>query len=135
VLPMIITSVVVSSYVLTNHGLNPVDDGHDVVAASTTVTVPKVINRLHSNFSYHTEHHLFPTMNSKYYPLVGALFKERFPDRYHCIPFLHAWSGLWRNAIAATRHGAPRPASTARQSDERQAAPARLHGGAAQPAT
>ncbi len=129
ILPLFITSAVVSSYVLTNHGLNPVDDGHDAVAASTTVTVPKVIDRLHSNFSYHTEHHLFPTINSKYYPLVGALFKERFPDRYHCIPFLEAWSALWRNAIAASRRGA-RPGTLA--ADDK-VAPARRLGGAAQP--
>jgi fatty acid desaturase len=116
ILPLFITSAVVASYVLTNHGLRPVDDGHDVLAGSTTVTVPKYVDVLHSNFSYHAEHHLFPTMNSKYYPLVADLFKARYPERYHRIPFLQAWSGLWRNALASPRRGeqdttiaAPRP--------------------------
>jgi fatty acid desaturase len=107
ILPLFITSTVVASYVLTNHGLRPVDDGHDVLAASTTVTVPKVVDVLHANFSYHAEHHLFPTMNSKYYPLVADLFQKRYPDRYHRIPFLQAWAGLWRNAIASPRGGEP----------------------------
>jgi fatty acid desaturase len=107
ILPLFITSAVVASYVLTNHGLRPVDDGHDVLAASTTVTVPKLVDVLHANFSYHAEHHLFPTMNSKYYPLVAELFQTRYPERYHRIPFLTAWSGLWRNAIASPRRGEP----------------------------
>jgi fatty acid desaturase len=124
VVPLLITSAVVASYVLTNHGLRPVDDGHDVLAASTTVVVPEFVNTLHSNFSYHTEHHLFPTMNAKYYPLVAALFKARFPDRYHCIPFSEAWHELWRNSIASPRRDAPAPAPAVRLTAEGQAEPA-----------
>jgi fatty acid desaturase len=107
ILPVFITSAVVAWYFFTNHGLKPIDDGHDVLAASTSVIVPEVFNRLHSNFAYHTEHHLFPTMNPKYYPLVGALFRDRFPERYHCIPIAQAWAGLWRNAVASPHVGAP----------------------------
>jgi fatty acid desaturase len=125
ILPVFITSAVVSWYFFTNHGLKPVDDGHDVLAASTTVVVPEVCNKLHSNFSYHTEHHLFPTMNPVYYPLVGDLFRKRFPDRYHCIPISEAWSGLWRNAIASPHVGASEPSATPRPGvDDRQAEPA-----------
>jgi len=105
-MPLFITSAVISAYILTQHGLRPVDDGHDVLAASTSVLVPKFVDVLHANFSYHAEHHLFPTMNSKHFPLVAKLFRERFPDRYHCIPFSEAWSGLWRNAIATRRRTA-----------------------------
>jgi fatty acid desaturase len=112
---------VVASYVLTNHGLRPVDDGHDVLAASTTVTVPKLVDVLHANFSYHAEHHLFPTMNSKYYPLVAELFQTRYPERYHRMPFLTAWSGLWRNAIASPRRGEPDTAVAAPPAGEPRA--------------
>ncbi len=107
IVPVIITSAVVSWYFFTNHGLKPVDDGDDILAATTTVTVPELCNKLHSNFSYHTEHHLFPNMNPKYYPLVSELFRKHYPDRYHCIPIVEAWSGLWRNAIATPRRGDP----------------------------
>jgi fatty acid desaturase len=111
ILPVFITSAVVSWYFFTNHGLKPIDDGRDVLAASTTVMVAEICNRLHSNFAYHTEHHLFPTMNPKYYPLVGALFRQRFPEHYHCIPISEAWAGLWRNAIASPHRGVPQPPS------------------------
>jgi fatty acid desaturase len=107
IMPVFITSAVVSWYFFTNHGLKPVDDGHDVLAASTTVQVPEICNTLHSNFSYHTEHHLFPTMNPKYYPLVSELFRRQFPEQYHCIPISEAWGGLWRNAIASPHVGLP----------------------------
>jgi len=108
ILPVFITSAVVSCYFFTNHGLKPIDDGRDVAAGSTTVLVPAFCNLLHSNASYHTEHHLFPTMNPKYYPLVSGLFRKHFPEHYHAIPIVQAWAGLWRNAIAAERRTRPR---------------------------
>lgn len=110
VIPAVITSAVTSWYLFTNHGLKPVSDGHDILASSTTVTVPKFCDVLHSNFSYHTEHHLFPTMNPKYYPLVGELFVKLFPEQYHRIPMSEAWSGLWKNEIASPRDEEAKPA-------------------------
>ena len=124
ILPVFITSAVVSWYFFTNHGLKPVDDGHDVLAATTTVTVPDVFNKLHSNFSYHTEHHLFPTMNPKFYPLVGGLFQKRFPEQYHRIPISEAWAGLWRNAIASPHRGAALTPAPRNDDAETQAEPA-----------
>lgn len=103
IVPFIITSVVVSFYFFTNHGLKPVGDGDDALAASTSVMVPAPLNKLHVNFAYHTEHHLFPNMNSDYYPLVGELIRKHFPERYHRVPVTTAWAGLWRNTIAAPR--------------------------------
>jgi fatty acid desaturase len=108
--PVVVASAVVSCYGFTAHCLKPIDDGRDVLAASTTVTVPELCNTLHSNVAYHSEHHLFPTMSSKYYPLVGNLFRTHFSDHYHCIPIAQAWSGLWQNAIASPRRGEARTA-------------------------
>ena len=105
-IPVAITSAVVSWYFYTNHCLNPIDDGHDILAATTSVIVPTVCNKLHSNFGYHTEHHLFPNMNSAYYPLVSKLLQTHFPGHYQRIPIWRAWSALLRNPIAATRRGA-----------------------------
>jgi fatty acid desaturase len=116
ILPVLIASAVVSCYFFTNHGLKLIDDGRDVLAASTTVLVPALLNTLHSNASYHTEHHLFPTMNPKYYPLVSAQFRTHFADRYHAIPIVQAWSGLWQNAIASERRARPRNAGPQRES-------------------
>jgi fatty acid desaturase len=107
VVPIAVTSAVVSWYFYTNHSLKPVDDGSDIVAATTSVIVPGVFNKLHSNFAYHTEHHLFPSMNSAFYPLVSKLLQEHFPGRYQRIPIWRAWRVLLRNPIATSRRGAP----------------------------
>jgi fatty acid desaturase len=94
-LAVCVTSVVIMVYIATNHMLNPLGDGRDPVAATTSVTVPPLLDRLHSNFSYHTEHHLFPSMNSKYHPLLSRLLRERFGASYRSLPLAEAWSGLW----------------------------------------
>src|SRR5262249_18845114 len=105
VFPVMITSAVVSWYFFTNHGLKPLDNDDDILAATTTVTVPEWCNKLHSNFSYHTEHHLFPNMNPVYSPIVSDVFRSHSPKQYHCIPIWEAWRGLWQNAVAVTRRG------------------------------
>ncbi len=102
-LPVCLSSAVVSWYFFTNHGLRPVDEGDDILAVTTTVTVPPVCNKLHSNFAYHTEHHLFPSMSPVYYPLVSKLLRKHFPARYHTASISEAWSALLRNPIAADR--------------------------------
>jgi fatty acid desaturase len=104
--PVGVTSAVVSWYFYTNHSLNPVDDGSDILAATTSVIVPTTIAKLHSNFAYHAEHHLFPAMNPAFYPLVSKLLQEHFPDRYQRIPIWHAWRALFRNPVATSRRGA-----------------------------
>jgi fatty acid desaturase len=103
IVPMLIASALVSWYFFTNHGLKPIGDGNDVLAATSSVTVPKFCDILHSNFSYHTEHHLFPAMNPKYYPLVREQLHRQFPEQFHCIPIGEAWTGLWNSAIGSVR--------------------------------
>lgn len=85
-IPVVIANVIMSSYIATNHNLNPQTDINDPLANSLSVTVPKWVNVLHFNFSYHTEHHLFPGMSSKFYPLVKEKIKEMWPERYHEMP-------------------------------------------------
>jgi fatty acid desaturase len=103
--PVVITSAVVSFYFFTNHCLNPIDDGNDILAATTSVVVPGVCNTLHSNFAYHTEHHLFPNMNPLYYPIVSNLLQTHFPESYQRLPISRAWRTLLGNPIAAPRRG------------------------------
>ncbi|MCB7162459.1 fatty acid desaturase [Bacillus subtilis] len=86
-LPLAIGNFIVMSYTSTNHGLNPLTSVNDPLANSLTVTVPKWVNVLHFNFPYHTEHHIFPTVNPKFYPLVQQHIKELWADRYHEMPF------------------------------------------------
>ena len=109
VVPVIVTSIVASGYFFTTHSLRPVGDGRDVLGSTTSVEVPEVFDALHSNISYHVEHHMFPAMNPRYYPMVGRLIRTHFADQYHRIPILAAWSKLWRHASAATRSRSATP--------------------------
>jgi len=91
----LVTSTVVMAYIFTNHFLNPLCEHSDPVVGSTSVEVPKFFDVLHDNFSYHTEHHLFPGMNPKYYPLVCRLLRDKFSNRYNRLSLWEAWRRLW----------------------------------------
>ena len=94
-IPLLIANFIVMAYISTNHRLNPLTPINDPLANSLTVTVPKIVDILHFNFSYHTEHHLFPGMNPKYYPLVKEHIKAMWPERYHEMPMTRALITLW----------------------------------------
>jgi fatty acid desaturase len=53
--------------------------------------MPKIFDLLHLNFAYHTEHHIFPGLNSDYYPMVQELIKIHYPERYNLLDFSEAW--------------------------------------------
>ncbi len=92
--PHLIANFIVMAYISTNHRLNPLVPVNDPLANSLTVTVPRWVDALHFNFSYHTEHHLFPGMNPKYYPLVKQHIKEMWPERYFEMPIFKALQTL-----------------------------------------
>jgi fatty acid desaturase len=92
---LIVASSILMAYIFTNHFLNPHCEHTDPVVGSTSVIVPAWIDWLHDNFSYHTEHHVFPGMNPRHFPIVSKLLAEHFPDRYQRIPFEEAWRRLW----------------------------------------
>jgi fatty acid desaturase len=96
VIPLIVSNVIVNSFVVTNHFLSPLDTSGDPLAGSLTVTSYPWIERLFLNFNYHTEHHLFPRMSPKYAPEVARLLKETWPDNYHTLPHGRALMAVWR---------------------------------------
>jgi len=93
---ILVASSVVMLYVFTNHFLNPLCEHSDPLVGSTSVIVPRWMDWLHDNFSYHTEHHVFPGMNPRYYPEVSRLLQKHFPDRYNRVPFGEAWRRIWQ---------------------------------------
>jgi fatty acid desaturase len=93
--PIAVSSALTMMYIFTNHFLSPVTETMDPVQGSTSVAVPRLVDWLHAHFSYHTEHHLFPSLNSDYYPTVSRLLREHFPDRYRRVSLLAAWRELW----------------------------------------
>ncbi|WP_096202978.1 fatty acid desaturase family protein [Bacillus sp. FJAT-45350] len=96
VIPLFIGNAIVMAYIATNHRLNPIVDVNDPLANCLSVTVPKWLDVLHFNFSYHTEHHLFPAMNPKHYPMVKAHILKKWPERYFEMPFGKALIALWK---------------------------------------
>jgi fatty acid desaturase len=95
-IPLMIANFVVIAYISTNHQLNPLTEVNDPLATSLSVTVPRWVDVLHLNFSYHTEHHLFPGMNPKWAPLVKAQAKRLWPELYHEMPMTQALASLWK---------------------------------------
>jgi fatty acid desaturase len=94
--PVFVASAVASLYFFASHAFRPLRNDGDVLEASTSIVLPRIIDKLHVNQSYHTEHHLFPNMNPDYYPLVGQLIERHFLRSYHRIPVSLAWSQMWK---------------------------------------
>jgi fatty acid desaturase len=90
-LPLWIGYAGVMFYIYTNHMLSPMTAINDPLLNSVSLRVPRWIDLLHFNFSYHTEHHIFPGMNSDYYPLVQALLLQHYSQRFHLLPFKQVW--------------------------------------------
>ena len=78
-------------YIFTNHLLCCMTDKNDVLVNSLSIRVPKIFDLLHINFSYHTEHHIFPGMNPSYYPMVQELLLTHYPDQFNLMDADKAW--------------------------------------------
>lgn len=81
-------------YVYTNHMLCRMTHVNDPLINSVSIRVPKLFDLLHFNFSYHTEHHIFPGLNSDYYPLVQELLKAHYGERFNLLKAGEAWQLL-----------------------------------------
>ncbi len=81
-------------YIYTNHMLCRMTEINDPLINSISLRVPKIFDKLHLNFSYHTEHHIFPSINSDYYPLVQELIQAHYPGRMNLLDAGDAWNLL-----------------------------------------
>ncbi|PZO50300.1 MAG: fatty acid desaturase [Phormidesmis priestleyi] len=87
-------------YVYTNHMLCRMTQTNDPLANSLSIRVPRIFDLLHHNFSYHTEHHIFPGMNSDYYPMLQKVLKENYPEQFNLLEAKTAW----RLLLQSPRH-------------------------------
>jgi fatty acid desaturase len=78
-------------YIYTNHMLCRMTEVNDPLVNSVSLRVPQFFDLLHFNFSYHTEHHIFPGLNSNYYPLVQQLLQREYGDRFNLLTAKAAW--------------------------------------------
>lgn len=99
-LPIWIGYAGVMFYIYTNHMISSLNPVNDPLANSLSLRVPRLLDKLHFNFSYHTEHHVFPGINSDYYPIIQRLLQKLYPDRYN----LMNASEAWRTMLRTPRH-------------------------------
>ena len=82
VVPALVANAIVMSYIATNHFLNPLTETNDPLANTLSVTGPRWLERLHLQFGYHVEHHLFPTLSGRHAPVVRDVLRRLYGDRY-----------------------------------------------------
>ncbi len=85
-LPVLAANALVMSYIATNHFLNPLTEVNDPLANTLSVTSPRWLERLHLEFGYHVEHHLFPTVSGRHAPAVRDVLVRLYGDRYLTMP-------------------------------------------------
>jgi fatty acid desaturase len=81
-IPMLAANTVIMSYIVTNHLMRPLTDVQDTLSTTMSVSTPLILDKLHFHFSHHVEHHLFPSLCTKYAPLVRASLLRHARDRY-----------------------------------------------------
>ena len=82
VIPMLLANAIVMAYITTNHMLRPLTQVPDCLATTMSVTTLGAIDAVHLHFSHHVEHHLFPAMSHRHYPLVRQSLRRRAGERY-----------------------------------------------------
>jgi fatty acid desaturase len=95
-LPMLAANAIVMSYVTTNHMFRPLSREVDTLGTTMSVTTLGWLDRVHLHFSHHTEHHLFPAVSHRYYPLVRTSLLRHAPERFLAPPHWRALIALYR---------------------------------------
>jgi fatty acid desaturase len=88
--PVLVANAIVMSYIATNHFLNPLTEANDPLANTLSVTAPRWLERLHLQFGYHVEHHLFPTVSGRHAPAVRDVVRRLYGERYLAMPHARA---------------------------------------------
>jgi fatty acid desaturase len=88
------------AYIFTNHLLSPATAINDPLANSLSLKLPMCMDVLHVHFSYHAEHHIFPGLNSDYYPLVRELLSQYYGDR---MGYLVSGAEAWKMLLSTPR--------------------------------
>jgi fatty acid desaturase len=87
----VVSSSILISMIITQHLINPVFiENPDPMLTATSVRIPSWLDRLIDYHSFHIEHHVLPGINFDYYPKMGHIMQNMYPDRYTLKPFLSA---------------------------------------------
>ncbi len=87
----LVYSAAVITFIITQHLRDQVFiETPDPFMTTTSVIIPKWLDKIIDWHSFHVEHHLFPGINFDYYPVISKKIQERFPDQYERIPLFQA---------------------------------------------
>jgi fatty acid desaturase len=106
VVPVLVANAIVMSYIATNHFLNPLTETNDPLANTLSVTGPRWLERLHLEFGYHVEHHVFPTVSGRHAPAVRDVLRRLYGDRYLTMPHPRALRLLYARPKVHDGHDA-----------------------------
>jgi fatty acid desaturase len=101
ILPLALGYGMMMAYIDTNHILSPMTKVNDPLVNSVSLRLPKVLDVLHLHFSHHAEHHIFPGLNSDYYPLVRQLIQKNYPLK---TDYLLTGTEAWSFLVSTPRH-------------------------------
>lgn len=104
IIPMMAANAIIMSYIATNHLLRPLVDYSDPLESSMSVTTYRWLDLIHFNFSHHVEHHLFPSMSSRFAPLVRIKLRRYAKGRYLAVPHLRALLWVFRTPRIHEEH-------------------------------
>jgi len=90
ILPLLFANFILMGYISTQHWIRPRLDADDPFIGTVSVSVPKWADVLHYQFSYHQEHHIFPSMSGRFAPLLREKLREIAPDAVAVMPILEA---------------------------------------------
>ena len=95
IIPFMAQNYTVMSYISTNHNISPLTRVNDPLVNSLTVSNNPILEFLHLNFGYHTEHHLFPGMPASKAKIISKTLREMYPDKYMIMPKFKAVKMLY----------------------------------------
>jgi fatty acid desaturase len=104
--PVLVANAMIMSYIATNHFLNPLTETNDPLANTLSVTGPRWLERLHLEFGYHVEHHVFPTVSGRHAPAVRDVLRRLYGDRYLTMPHARALRLLYARPKVHDGHDA-----------------------------
>ncbi|MEZ4364774.1 MAG: fatty acid desaturase [Kofleriaceae bacterium] len=97
-LPLVVANTIVMAFIMTNHNLSPLTAVNDPLVNSLSVTLPRPLEWLTLRFGYHTEHHLFPALSTRYGPRIREALRARWPERYQSMPMGRALRRIYQTA-------------------------------------
>jgi fatty acid desaturase len=106
ILPHLITNATLMAYIFTNHWIEEAHASeNDPLSNTLSVDTWRLLDWMHGWFSYHQEHHLFPTMSPVHAPRVHEALRDIHPDLPSRLPHWQALRWIYKTPRAYERSG------------------------------